>query len=59
MLVDYPSCEHSTCINWKEGYCKLKDPEKTGNACLDHEDAMDALRLKADAVKGTLGQLEL
>jgi hypothetical protein len=55
MLVDYPSCEHSSCINWKEGRCTLKDPEKAGDACLDYEDAMDALRLKADALKGTLG----
>jgi len=33
----------------------LKDPEITGDACLDFEDAMDALRLRADAIKGTLG----
>jgi len=33
----------------------LTNPEKVGNDCLDFEDAMDFLRLKADAVKGALG----
>jgi hypothetical protein len=33
----------------------LKDPEKSGDSCLDFEDAMGFLRLKADAIKGTLG----
>lgn len=33
----------------------MKAPEKNGNGCLDFEDAMDYLRLKADAIKGTLG----
>jgi hypothetical protein len=53
--MDYPSCERTNCINRKKGHCSLKNPEKTGAFCLDFEDAMDALRLKADAVKGTLG----
>jgi len=53
--VDYPLCEYIQCINWKEGHCTLKDPEKVGDSCLDYEDAMDALRLRADAIKGTLG----
>jgi len=53
--MDYALCERSDCINWKKGHCTLKDPEKTGNTCLDFEDAMDALRLRADAIKGTLG----
>jgi hypothetical protein len=48
-------CEQSTCINNKEGRCSLANPEKVGDSCLDYEDAMDFLRLKADAVKGTLG----
>ena len=43
------------CVNWKDGRCSLKDPEKSGGSCLDFEDAMDSLRLRADAVKGTLG----
>jgi hypothetical protein len=33
----------------------LKKPEKSGNSCLDYEDAMDFVRLKADAIRGTLG----
>ena len=53
-LVDHPSCEKKSCINWKEDHCSLSNPEKVGASCLDFEDAMDFLRLKADAIKGTL-----
>ena len=53
--MNYPFCERKTCIHWKEGHCSLKEPEKNGNSCLDFEDAMDSLRLRADAIKGTLG----
>jgi hypothetical protein len=53
--VDYPACERKNCINWKEGHCTVKDPEKYADSCLNYEDAMDALRLRADALKGTLG----
>ena len=49
------SCDKKSCINWKDGHCYLSNPEKNGSDCLDFEDAMDFLRLKADAVKGTLG----
>jgi hypothetical protein len=49
------SCDKKNCINWKEDHCSLTNPEKVGNECLDFEDAMDFLRLKADAIKGTLG----
>jgi len=49
------SCERKSCINYKEGRCLLTNPEKVDNECLDFEDAMDFLRLKADAIKGTLG----
>ena len=35
-----------------EGYCSLINPEKVNDACLDFENAMDFLRLKADEVKG-------
>jgi hypothetical protein len=48
-------CEQRTCINNNDGRCSLTNPEKVGDNCLDYEDAMDFLRLKADAVKGTLG----
>jgi hypothetical protein len=32
----------------------LKNPEKNSDSCLEFEDAMDFLRLKADAIKGSL-----
>ena len=34
--------------------CTIKDLEKTENYCLRFEDSMDSLRLKADAIKGSL-----
>ena len=52
--MDFPICERENCINWKKGRCALKDPEKEGDSCLNYEDAMDYLRLKADALKGAL-----
>jgi hypothetical protein len=52
--MDYPLCERSNCINWKNGHCTLKDPEKNGTSCLHYEDELDFLRLKADPIKGTL-----
>jgi hypothetical protein len=54
-LMGHLSCDKKTCINYKEGRCLLLAPEKVGDECLDFEDAMDALRLKADAIRGTLG----
>jgi hypothetical protein len=48
-------CDKKTCINYKEDYCSLANPEKVGSECLDYEDAMDFLRLKADAIRGNLG----
>ena len=48
-------CDKKTCINYKNGYCYLKNPEKVGTDCLEYKDALDFLRLKADAVRGTLG----
>ncbi|MCL5876792.1 MAG: hypothetical protein M1540_03165 [Candidatus Bathyarchaeota archaeon] len=53
--MSFAECDQKTCIHHKNGYCTLKDPEKTGQCCLDFEDAMDFLRLRADAVRGTLG----
>ncbi|MCW4030436.1 MAG: hypothetical protein NWE92_12415 [Candidatus Bathyarchaeota archaeon] len=49
------SCDRKTCINNKDGHCTLTNPEKFGDSCLDYEDAMDFLRLKADPIRGTLG----
>jgi hypothetical protein len=52
--MSHVQCDKKTCINLKEGHCSLTNPGKVGNDCLDFEDAMDYLRLKADAIKGTL-----
>jgi hypothetical protein len=49
------SCDKKSCINHKEGYCSLTNPEKEGNSCIDYEDEMDFARLKVDAARGTLG----
>ena len=38
----------------QKGKCTLIDPERTDNYCLHFEDSMDSLRLKADALKGSL-----
>jgi hypothetical protein len=54
IILSQISCDKKSCINWKEGHCSLTDPEKAGYACLDFEDATDFVRLKADAIKGTL-----
>ncbi|MCJ7613542.1 hypothetical protein MUO71_02090 [Candidatus Bathyarchaeota archaeon] len=54
--MDYPLCERTNCVNWRKGGCTLKDPEKSGDSCLYYDDALDSFRLKADAVKGTLGK---
>ena len=48
------NCIKKTCIHYKNGHCSLTNPEKEGDNCLDFEDTMDFLRLKADAVRGTL-----
>lgn len=47
-------CIKETCVNFKNGLCILKDPEKYGDACLDYEDIADALRLKIVFKKGSL-----
>ncbi|MDG6222861.1 MAG: hypothetical protein IAX21_04405 [Candidatus Bathyarchaeota archaeon] len=52
--MDYPLCDRSNCINWNNGHCSLKDPEKDEDSCLHFDDKLDNLRLKADAIKGTL-----
>jgi hypothetical protein len=49
------SCDKRACINYTDGACSLVNPEKADEECLDFEDAMDFLRLRADAIKGTLG----
>jgi hypothetical protein len=54
-MEEHPSCERKNCINWKEGRCSLKNPEKGDDSCLEFDDSMDFLRLRADAIKGSLG----
>ena len=46
--IAYPFCERKNCINWKDGRCSLKEPEKNADSCLHFDDAMDFMRLKAD-----------
>ncbi|MCW4053687.1 MAG: hypothetical protein NWE84_02045, partial [Candidatus Bathyarchaeota archaeon] len=53
--IPFRSCERKNCVNWKDGRCSLKSPEKDGETCLHFEEAMNFLRLKADAIKGSLG----
>ena len=53
-LMNHPTCDKTSCILWKKGKCALIDPERTDNYCLHFEDSMDSLRLKADAIKGSL-----
>ena len=53
--MDCQLCYRTDCINWKNGRCSIKDPEKYQKACLHYDDTLDNLRLKADAIKGTLG----
>jgi len=53
--LNQTSCNKKTCIHYKNEYCTLSNPEKVGESCLDFEDTMDFIRLKADAIKGTLG----
>jgi hypothetical protein len=55
MRLSRISCDKKGCINHKEGSCSLTNPEKAGDSCLDYDDALDFYRLRADAVKGTLG----
>ena len=57
--MDYLPCEKRHCVNWKERRCSLRNPEKYDDSCLDFEDEMDFMRLKADAIKGTLDKSEL
>ena len=58
--MENPECTRSDCANWKKnGRCALIDPELMGDSCLYFEDAVDSLRLRADAVKGILNREEI
>ena len=48
------TCNRDSWVNYRDGYCALKNPERDGNHCLHYEDTMNALRLKVDTFKGTL-----
>ena len=54
-ILSPTTCDKKTCINYKAGLCNLVNPEKNGLDCLDYEDALDFYRLRADAIRGTLG----
>ena len=47
-------CEKKVCVNYKHGFCSLKDLKKYNDACLDYEDVADALRLRIVFKKGSL-----
>jgi hypothetical protein len=49
------SCNKKNCDNNKDGFCSRVNPEKEGDNYIDYEDEMDFIRLKADAIRGTLG----
>ncbi|MEJ2243331.1 MAG: hypothetical protein P8X87_02155 [Candidatus Bathyarchaeota archaeon] len=53
--MDYQLCDKENCLNWNKGHWSLKDTEKDEDSCLHYDDTLDNLRLKADAIKGTLG----
>ncbi|MFH0896917.1 MAG: hypothetical protein V1850_02565 [Candidatus Bathyarchaeota archaeon] len=47
-------CGRESCVNCRDGYCALKNPERDGDNCLHYEDTLNSLRLKVDTFKGTL-----
>ena len=58
--MENPRCTRFDCANWKKnGHCALTDPELNDASCLHFEDAINSLRLKADAVKGILNREEI
>ena len=48
------TCDRDSCVNYGDGHCALKNPERDGDHCLHYEDAMNALRLKVSTFKGAL-----
>ena len=48
------TCGRESCINYRNGYCALKNPERDDNNCLHYEDIMSALRLKVNPFRGIL-----
>jgi len=48
------TCDRDSCVNKRDGYCALKNPEREGDRYLHYEDIMNALRLKVSVFKGTL-----
>ncbi len=52
--MDFPPCLQRSCIHWKNEHSSLRSPERSEAACLEFEDAVDFLGLKAEAIKITL-----
>jgi len=50
------TCDREQCVNNRDGYCSLKNPEREGDRCLHYEDIMNALRLEVNVFRGTLGR---
>jgi hypothetical protein len=48
------TCDRDSCVNYRDGCCALKNPERDGAHRLHYEDTMNVLRLKMETFKGTL-----
>ena len=48
-------CEMENCVNYKNGYCTQKNPEKYEDSCLNYEDLTKSFRSKVRFKKGILG----
>ena len=51
-----PTCDRKSCLNNREGYCTIKNPERDGDFCLHYEETLESLHLKANVLKGALGR---
>jgi hypothetical protein len=47
-------CEKTNCVNYKNGFCTQKNPEKYDDSCIDYEDLAKSFRSKIRFKKGTL-----
>ena len=52
--MKYYPCKKTNCVNYKNGFCTQKNPEKYDDSCLDFEDIAKSFRLKIGFKKGTL-----
>ena len=52
--MNHIQCEMKNCVNYKNGYCTQKNPEKYEDSCLDFEDLAKSFRSKIIFKKGKL-----